>query len=50
MENFHTIEQGTRNRVQGVGGRYKENARQVEGEIEIVIAKRPVLLWIENLE
>ena len=50
LDDFHAIAQRLGNRVEHVGGRDEHHARQIEREIEVVIAERVVLLGIEHLE
>src|SRR5215213_4882007 len=45
-----TILQGRRNRVQDVGRRYEEDAREIVFDIQVVILKRVVLLRVKDFE
>ena len=50
VDHFHPVPQGRRHRVDDVGGRDEQDSRQVEGDVEIVIPERRVLLRVEDLE
>ena len=50
MDDLETVPQCRRNRIHDVGRGDEEHLREVEGQIEIVIPERIVLLGVENLE
>src|SRR6185369_2592632 len=45
-DDLHAVAQGRRNRTKLVRSRDEEDLREIERQIEIVIAERIVLLWI----
>ena len=49
-DDFHPIAQRGGHRVDDVRGGDEQHAREVEGDVEIVVAECPVLLRIEHLE
>ena len=50
LDDLHAIAQRFSNRVEHVGGGDKENFRQVERHVQIVVAESRVLLGIERLQ
>src|SRR5450759_4846750 len=49
-DDLHAVLQRSRHRVQHVGGGYEYDARQIERHSKIVVAKRCILLRIENFQ
>ena len=49
-DHFHAVEQRRRNRVGDVGRRDEQHLREIELDVEIVIAERVVLRRVEHLE
>ena len=49
-DQFHAVKQGRRNRIQHIRGADEQGLRQIEWDIEIVIAEGVVLLRIQRLE
>ena len=47
---FHAVEQRLRNRVERIGRHDEEDLRNVERQVEVVVAKCLVLLGIEDFE
>src|SRR4029079_10299808 len=50
LEHFHAVAERRRNRIEYVRGRQKQHFRQVERNIEVMIAEGIVLLRVENFE
>ena len=50
LEDLHAVAKRRRNRLELVRGADEQHLRQVERQVEVVIAKRGVLLGIEHLE
>src|SRR3982750_1206070 len=50
LDDLEAIAQRPRDRVELVGGRDEHHLRQIEGDLEVVIAERVVLFGIEDLE
>ena len=49
-DDVHAVEQRAGNRVDRVRGADEEHLREVERQVEVVVAERPVLLRVEHLE
>ena len=47
FDQFHTIEQGSRDGGDAVGRREEENLREIEGNVDVVIVESFVLFRIE---
>src|SRR4030095_17201453 len=50
LENFHAVTQSRRNRIEHIRCGDKEDTRQVERDIEVMIAESGVLLGIQYFE
>ena len=50
FDEFHAVEQGTRNAVQVIGRSHKQDFRQIKIYIEVIVVKCTVLFGIEHFE
>ena len=50
LDHVHPVEQRPGDRVERVRGADEEHLREVERQVEVVVAERPVLLGVEHLE
>ena len=50
LDHFHAVAHRSRNSVEHIGGADEHHLREIEGDGEIVVAKRRVLLGIEHFE
>ncbi|MNK67791.1 hypothetical protein D3C87_871360 [compost metagenome] len=50
LEDLHPVAQGGKDRVEHVGGRDEENLREVEGQVQVVIAEVEVLGGVQHFE
>ena len=50
LDHLHAVDERTGDGVAVVGGRQERHLRQVEGQVEVVILERRVLLRVEHLE
>ena len=50
LDDVHAVEQRAGNRVERVRGADEEHLREVERQVEVVVAEVPVLLRVEHLE
>src|SRR5262249_37943973 len=50
LDDLHAVAHGAGNGIEHVGGRDEHHLREIEGDAEIIVTKRRVLLGIEHLE
>ena len=50
LNHFHTVPQRRRDGVHRVGGRNEHHLREIKGDVQKVVNKIRVLLWIKNFE
>ena len=50
FSNLHSIKESSGNGVEGVGATHRKEMGEIYGEVETLIKKTPILLWVENLE
>src|SRR6266436_3469309 len=49
-DELHAVQQGRRDRLRHVGGRDEQHLGQVEVDLQVVVAERVVLRWVEHVE
>ena len=50
LDDLHAIQQGRRNRAEVIGGGHEHDLREIERQLEVMIAEGVVLLRIEHLQ
>ena len=50
VDDLHAVLQGRRNAAERIRGRDEQDLRQIRFQIQVVILKGLVLLWIQELE